>query len=170
MNNLYTPAPRQPRFACSQCVRRFFNRAGLKNHIHAKHLSVNHSGQPQSPPAHGPPSHQQSSDEEHPRHSPSVEIHDAESINLSSFAGTEQNFIQPPLFDEYDANHDHDFYNYHSENNIPDHDLRGSASRSSTPISVPSSQPHKRRAQAHQQKPADDKYLKKIYHPTLNGK
>jgi hypothetical protein len=77
-------------------------------------------------------------------------------------------FIQPPLFDDYDNYDDHDHYGYQDDNNIFNRDLSGSASRSSTPISVPRSQDHER-THAHQQRLADDKYLKRTYHPKLNG-
>ena len=188
MNGLHTPAARQPRFACSQCVRRFFNRAGLKNHVRAKHAATARvAGQSQSPPAHRPPSSQQSHNEEQlpPPCSPSVEIRDVEPINPPSHTGTENlqgtadgdipmtdDFIQPPLFDDhvdYDDYDDHDNYGYQDENNIFNHDLSGSASRSSTPICVPRSQYYEHRTHAHQQAPADDKYLRKTFHPKLNG-
>jgi hypothetical protein len=176
MNSLYTPAARQPRFTCSQCVHRFFNRAGLKNHIRAKHPHV--AGQSQSPPAHRPPSPQQSHNEEQlpPPRSPSVETHNPEFINPPSSIRAEghHGFIQLPLFDDNDYNDYNNYDNYHDdgyqENNIFNDDLSGSASRSSTPISVPSSQDREHRTHAHQQKPADDKYLRKIYHPKLDGK
>jgi hypothetical protein len=186
MNSLHTPAARRPLFACSQCVRWFFNRAGLKNHVHAKHPAADRAtGQSQSPPAHGPPSPQQSHNEEHllPPHTPSVKIRDAESINPPSPTGTENlqgtvdgdipmtdDFIQP-LFDDhvdYDNYDDYDHYGYQDDNNIFNRDLSGSASRSSTPISVPHSQDHER-AHAHQQKLADDKYIRKTYHSKLDG-
>jgi hypothetical protein len=171
MNSLHTPAARQPRFACSQCVRQFFNRAGLKNHIHAKHPAADHAtSQSQSPPAHGPPSPQQSHNKEHllPPRTPSVKICDAESINPPSPTGTENlqgtadgdipmtdDFIQPPLFNDHV---DYDNYGYQDDNNVFGRGLSSSASRSSTLISVPRSQDHAR-AHAHQQKLADDKYL-----------
>jgi hypothetical protein len=79
-------------------------------------------------------------------------------------------FIQPPLFDDHvDYNYDdHDHYGYQDNNNIFNRDLSSSASHSSTPISVPRSQDHER-THAHQQRLADDKYLKRTYHPKLNG-
>jgi hypothetical protein len=80
-------------------------------------------------------------------------------------------FIQPPLFNDYvdyDNYSDHDHYSYQDDNNIFNRDLSSSASRSSTPISVPRSQDHAC-AHAHQQKLADDKYLRKTYHLKLNG-
>ena len=80
-------------------------------------------------------------------------------------------FVQVPLFDDhvdYDNYDDHDHYGYQDDNNIFNRDLGSSASRSSTPISVPHSQNHER-MHAHQQKVADDKYLTKTYHPKLSG-
>ncbi|KIM76997.1 hypothetical protein PILCRDRAFT_12366 [Piloderma croceum F 1598] len=146
MNSLHTPAAQQPRFTCSQCVRRFFNRAGLKNHVRAKHPHV--AGQSQSPPAHGPPSPQQSRNEEQlpPPRSSSVKTHNPEFINPPSSIRAEghHGFVQPPLFDDNDYNDYNNYDNYHDdsyqENNIFNDDLSGSASRSSTPIFVPSSQ------------------------------
>jgi hypothetical protein len=178
MNSLHTPAARQPHFACSHCVRRFFNRAGLKNHVRAKHPATDRvASQSQSPSACGLPSPQQSNEQFPPPRSPTVETRDAEFINRPSSIGTEDHhdFIQPPLFDDDDYNNydnydNYDDYGYQDENNIFDNNLSGSGSRSSTPISVPSSQDHARKTHAHQQKPADNKYLRKIYHPKLNGK
>jgi hypothetical protein len=126
--SLYSPAARRPHFACSQCVRCFFNRAGLKSHTHAKHPSTYSPGPLQPPPVHEPTSRQQSSDEE--RRSPSAEIHET-----TSPPSTDR--LQPPLFDNYDNCDD---YSYHTEDNV----LAGSASRSSTPVSVPSSRSHER--------------------------
>jgi len=175
MNSLHTPAARQPHFACSHCVRRFFNRAGLKNHVRAKHPATDCvASQSRSPSAHGPPFPQQFNGEQFPPpRSPSVEMGDAEFINQPSSIRTEDhhNFIQPPLDDDDYNNYDnYDNYNDYSYQDEFDNNLNGSGSCSSTPISVPSSQDHARKTHAHQQKPADNKYLRKIYHPKLNGK
>jgi len=95
---------------------------------------------------------------------------DAEFINQPSSIRTEDhyNFIQPPLDDDDYNNYDN--YNDYSYQDEFDNNLNSSGSRSSTPISVPSSQDHARKTHAHQQKPADNKYLRKIYHLKLNGK
>jgi hypothetical protein len=156
MNSLSTPAARQPGFPCSQCIRHFFSRTGLKNHIRAKHPPINQSaGQSQSPPAPAPPSCRESDEEQlPPPGSPS-----ASSVGMEGTAGGD--II---MNDDYD-NHDGDYI----ENNISDHNFGSNASRSSTPISVPSSQNRAHTIHTHQQKPADEKYLRKIFHPKLNG-
>ena len=92
--SLNTPAVRRPLWACTQCIRRFFNRAGLKNHTRTKHAPV--TSQPLSPLAYNSPSTaspQPSHDEEqqpHLLHSPFVEVdtHDMESVHTSSPAKT----------------------------------------------------------------------------------
>src|SRR5882724_10678122 len=54
-HSLNTPTVCQPLFACTQCIHRFFNRAGLKNHTRIKHAPV--TSQPPSSLAYK--SHQQ---------------------------------------------------------------------------------------------------------------
>lgn len=139
--SLYTPAARQPGFACPQCPRRVFDRAALKNHIRARHQS-------RPLPAHEPTTPQQSSDDAHEEPIP---------IPSTASPAVTENRIQLPLSDIDDRDYD--------ENNIPPSDLGGSTSRGSTPIWIPSSPSHGPTMRAH----AEDKYFRRIYHPTLNG-
>jgi len=173
-----SPVARQPCFTCSQCTCWFFKRDELKNHIRAKHYTSNYkTSQSQSPPAHGP-HYQQYHDEEQlsPPCSPFVDIHDVKCVNLSSPAETEnlQGTVNgdTPMIDDYiyyNNYNDHDHYGFQDKNNKFNYDPGSSASCSSTPISVPCSQHHECRTHAHQQKPADDKCLRKTYHSQLNS-
>ena len=161
--SLYTPAARQPQFACPQCPRRVFDRAALKNHIRAIHTV----GQIQPPPTSEriSSSSQWSSDVDEEWIPP---VSPTRIADIASPASTLQ--VQPSLFDDYydDYNNyldDDRDYGFHDESNIStsSSDL---ASRSSTPISLPRSQSHD---PSHRQKPANDRFLRKIYHSTLNG-
>ena len=148
--SLYTPAARQPSFGCPHCFCRVFDRAALKNHIRAIHplASPHHVRRFQSPAAYEPSTPQRSSNEE-PIPIPGT----------ASPAITENKILWQQHLPDYD---DHDY----DEDNIPYSDRGGSMSHSSTPICVPSSPSHGHMMHAH----ADDKYTRKIYHPTLNSK
>jgi hypothetical protein len=139
--SLYTPAARQPGFACPQCPRQVFDRAALKNHIRAKHQSLS-IGRFQPLPAHQPTTPLQSSNEE------PIPIPGTASPAIT------ENRIQLPLPNDDDHNYDE-----HS-------DFGGStASHSSTFIPIPSSPSHGPMTHAH----ANDKCFRRRYHLTLNG-
>lgn len=160
--SLYTPAARQPRFACPQCPRRVFDRAALKNHIRTIHVSTYSVGQTQPPPTNEQISSRRSSDVDEELIPP---VSPTGIPDIASPASTLR--VQPSLFDNFDDYNDNDRdYGSHDENNITGSEL---TSRSSTPILLPSSQSHEPRMRTLQRKPADDKFLRKIYHSTLNG-
>lgn len=171
-NSIYTPAAHRPKFQCLQCICLFYNRAGLKNHVRAKHGSQATSSHTSSPVPDHPPSPQHSDSEGEPLHPDNVsfEIHDQE------FPGP-----SPPLFSPDDAPMDVDFeppfpddynedddYGYNNDMDLYDHDLHGSDGHSSPPI-IPSSPQHESRSHGHQQTPANDKFLRRVYHDKLNG-
>lgn len=183
MNNIYTPAPRQPHFACSQCIRRFFNRAGLKNHIRAKHSTIRTStGQSLSPPSNGPAPQQPSNIPSSLPPSPSTEINDFASIRSLSSIDTEnghqtpdsmdEDFIPPfpdlDNFNDYDDYDERDDYGY--GDGLETNTLEHNSSRSSTPLCISSATSRRPKKCTHQQKPADNRYLKRRYHHKLNGK
>jgi hypothetical protein len=175
-HTVYTPAARQPKFQCSQCIRRFYNRAGLKNHVYARHRSQatsDQASQSSSSLSGRSSSSQHSNNEEEHSDNFSFEIHDEESTGQL-----------PPFFPPDDTPMDvdfnvqlfsdgHDEHGGHSHNddmNLYDHDLHSNDNCSSPPI-IPSSPQHDlgSRSHGHQQTPADNRYIRKVYHDKLNG-
>jgi len=172
-SNIYTPAAIRPKFQCLQCIRQFYNRAGLKNHVHAMHGSQatsSQKSQTSSPVPDHPPSPHQSDSKGEPLHPDnfSFEIHDQE-FPCSS----------PPLFSPDDVPMDVDFEspfpddydeddNYGHNNNMDLYDHNLSHTGSSPPI-IPSSPQHESRPHGHQQTPANDNFLRRVYHDKLNG-
>jgi hypothetical protein len=157
-NTLYTPAARQPEFPCPYCARRCYSRAGLKNHLHAKHSS---------------PRRETSADRSS---SLPAGDHLSESFSQNSEDDEEQpmdvNFDVPlpPAFpnalhnDEYDYGHNFDFdMNLHDHHNDPSHSPSSESS-----LIIPSSP---QRESGHQQSPVpvNDRFLKRVYHDKLNG-
>jgi hypothetical protein len=176
MNNIYTLVPHQPHFACSQCVRQFLTELDLKITF------VQSTGQSLSPPSNGPAPQQPSNIPLSLPHSPSTEIYDFASIHSLSSIDTEnghqtpdsmdEDFI-PPFpnlddFNDYDDYDERDDYSYRDrlETNMLEHN----SSRNSTPLSISSATSHRPKKCTHQQKPADNRYLKRRYHHKLNGK
>jgi hypothetical protein len=156
---VYTPAARQPKYQCSQCVRHFYNRAGLKNHVRAIHptpqVTSDSPGQTSSPVSGQLPSPQHSDNDEEPVHSDPFlfKINDQESSGTS-----------PPPFLPNDApmdvDMDFDLHSYHD------------SGHSSPPIipSSPGPRHHQPRSNGHQQTPGNEKLLKRVYHDKLTGK
>src|SRR6266481_97729 len=102
-HNLKSPAAHRPLFACTHCIRRFFNQAGLKNHTQTKHSPI--TSQPPSSLAYKPPSivspGPSNEEEQQPcfLHSPSdkVNTHGMASVHPSSPA---QTFYDIPMNDD----------------------------------------------------------------------
>jgi hypothetical protein len=150
MQGVYTPAARQPTFQCSQCIRHFYNAAGLKNHFRAKHRSqaINDGASQTSSLVLDQLPSQESTGPLSP-------------LLSSDGVPMDVDFEhQPPFPDDYD---EHDDYGM-------DYDLPGSDSHSSPPI-IPSSPglQHESRPHGHQQTATGDKFLKRVYHGKLNG-
>ena len=166
-NNIYTPAAIWPKFQCLQCIRRFYNRAGLENHVHAKHRSqATSSLVPDHPTSHhsdseGAPLHPDNfsfniHDEEFPGPLPTLFPSDDVPMDVD---------FEPSFPDDYDEDDD---YGYNNSMDLYDHGLHGSDGHSSPPI-IPSSPQHESRSHGHQHMPANDRFLRRVYHDKLNG-
>ena len=170
-SNIYTPAAIRPKFQCMQCVRQFYNRAGLKNHVRAKHSSQATSSQISSPVPDHPLSHHSDSEGEplHPDNF-SFQIHDEEfpgplpTLFPSDDVPMDVDF-EPPFPNDYDEDND---YGYNNSMDLYDHGLHGSDGHSSPPI-IPSSPQHGSKSHGHQHMPANDRFLRRVYHNKLNG-
>ena len=175
-NTIYTPAAQQPKFRCSLCIRRFYSRGGLKNHVRTKHGSQTTSDRASHTPSPVPdhPAFPQHLDGEREPLQPdnlSFEIHDQEFPGPlpPPFSPDDVPMdidFGPPCPDDYDEDDD---YGYNTGRNLYDHDLHGSDGHSSPPI-IPSSPQHESRSHSHQQTSANDKFLRRVYHDKLNGK
>lgn len=171
-NTVNTPVARQPKFPCPHCTRRCFNSAGLKNHLRAKHSSLSQestSSSDRSSPVSATGSvHLRLSDsspdilddEEELEHPMDVDFDDVQP----------EPAFQVPNDDEYD---DH---GYNSEFDMNQHDHTGNSpssdSESEFNLIIPSSpgplaQPEHHNV--HQQTPANDRFLRRVYHDKLNG-
>jgi hypothetical protein len=163
-SNIHTPAATRPRFQCSQCVHQFYNRAGLKNHVRAKHGSQETSSQTSqmsSPVSDHPPSPHYSDSEGEPLHDqefpgPSPPLFPSDDVPMDVDS-------EPPFSNYYDEDDDYG-YNCDDNTDVYDHDL----GCSSPPI-IPSSPQHESRSHGHQQIPANDNFLWRVYHNKLNG-
>lgn len=161
---IYTPAACQPRYQCPKCIRRFYNRAGLKNHVRALHdrpqvsQASDGASQISSILSDQLPSPQHSNDEEPEPVDVNpfpLEINDHEPSSTSS----------PPFFSN-DAPMDVDF-----DVQLPVFDDY-SSSHGSPPI-IPSSPPPQHeipRSDRHQQMTGNEKFLRRVYHDKLTGK
>lgn len=161
MQGVYTPTPRQPTFQCSQCIRCFYNAAGLKNHVHAKHGSqaINDGASQTSSLVFD--------------QLPSIQNSDSEEDNQESTS------LSPPFSPDgvpMDVDFEHqplfpDDYNKHDNYGDSNNDLPHSDRHSSPPI-IPSSPgvQHESRPHGHQQTATGDQFLKRVYHEKLNGK
>ena len=153
-NTVFTPVARQPQFQCPNCIRRCYSRAGLKNHINAMHsLGVetdNASDRLSASDQPGQSSPQISDgEEEHP-------------MDVDSDAPLPQAF--PNAYDD-----GRDLDSEFAMNSI-DHNLHTpSHSSESTPIIIPSTPQDKSRPCEHRQAPADNRFLRRVYHDKLNG-
>ena len=174
-NIAFTPMARQPTFQCSHCIRCLYSRAGLKSHVLAKHgtqATTDRASQASSPASNQPSSPQHSDNEHDVEHPMDV---DAD--------------VQLPFPDAYDDGYDYDNdldvdvdvqqpfpgtysdgygYNNDSDVDLHDHNLHHSNSPSSPPI-IPSSPHLEPRSYSHQQTPANDRFLRRVYHDKLNG-
>ena len=168
----YTPVAqaRQPKFQCTQCIRCCYSRAGLKNHVRAKHRSqatspgdtASHTSSPVSA------SEQLSDSESSPQHSDNEEEHPMD-IDFD---------VQlPPAFPDVYHNDEHDGYGHNNDDldmdphdhNLHDNDSDGPSSNSESSPIIPSSPQHESRPHQHQQTPANDRFLRRVYHDKLNG-
>jgi hypothetical protein len=162
---VYTPAARQPKYQCSQCVRHFFNRAGLKNHIRAMHptpqVASGSTGPTLSQVSGQLPSPNHSDSEEEPVHSDPI---------LFKISDLESSATSPPQFlldaapmvvdEEMDENmEDEELHSHHD-------------SGFNSPPIIPSSpgprdQPS---SNGHQQTSGNEKPVKRVYHDKLTGR
>jgi hypothetical protein len=177
--NVYTPAARRPEFPCPHCIRCCYSKAGLKNHLRARHGSqetasgnsdsrsspVSASASDQlhsdfsSSPSHGPQN--SDSEEEHPM-----------DVDLD----VQQPLAYPNAY-AYDDDDGYDDHGYNSEFDMDlhasDHNLHSptSSSGSESTLIIPSSPQAEResRPSKHQQTPANDRFLRRVYHDLLNG-
>jgi hypothetical protein len=170
-NTVHTPAARQPKFQCPQCIRRCYNRAGLKNHVRAMHHDTRSESQATSA---NDRASQKSGDQ----------LSDSESYPQQSDNGEEHpmdvdfDVELPPAFSDAYHDDEHDGYNLNNDSDMPvdllvhDHDSNGRSSES-PPIIPSSPQPEHestgRRRHEHRQTPANDRFLKRVYHSKLNG-
>ena len=168
-NVAYTPVARRPAFQCSHCVRRFYSRAGLKSHVLAKHgtqATSDRASQTSSPVSNQPSSPQHSDDEHDVEHPMDVQLpfHDAydDGYGYNNDLDVDVD-VQQPFPDTYN-----DGYNNDLDMDLHDHNLHHSNSSSSPPI-IPSSPQHEPRSYQHQQTPANDRFLRRVYHDKLNG-
>ena len=170
-NTAYTPVAQahQPKFQCLQCTHCCYSRAGLKNHVHAMHRSqatspsdrASHTSSPVSA------SEQLSDSESYPQHSDNEEEHPMD-VDLD---------VQLPLaFPDAYHNDENDGYGYNNDLEMDLHDYNlhdndgPSSNLESSPI-IPSSLQHEFESQPHehQQIPANDRFLRRVYHDKLNG-
>lgn len=158
MQGVYTPAARQPTFQCSQCIRRFYNAAGLKNHFRAKHgtQAINDgASQTSSLVLDQLPSQNSDSEKDNQESTgPLSSLFPPDGVPMD--VDLEH---QPPFPDDYNE------YNDYGYSNNMDYD------RHSSPPIIPSSPglQHESRPHGHQQTATGDKFLKRVYHDQLNG-
>lgn len=161
-----TPAARQPQFQCSNCIRRFYNRAGLKNHSRAVHGSQAERASDSDSMASQTSSPVNVSDQHlSPQHSDNEEEYPMD-VDLDVFP---EEPYEHDDEDIYVQNNDLDMDLHYDDESLHDGD---SSSRASSPLIIPSSPhwQHESRPDEHQQAATGDRFLRRVYHDKLNGK
>jgi hypothetical protein len=160
---VYTPAACQPKYKCSECIRNFFNRAGLKNHIRAMHptpqVASGSTGQTSSQGSSQLPSPNHSDNEEEPVHSDPFlfKISDLE----SSPTLTPPQFLLDVAPMAVDEDIDFELHSHHDS---------GSSSPPIIPSSPQAGPQDQLPSNGHQQTPGNEKHLKRVYHDKLTGR
>ena len=196
VNVLYTPVARQPTFQCPHCVHRCFNRAGLINHVRTMHGSQETSAGDGVASSTSASQHSNNEEEHlmdvdaehesydyengsdmdiiHDNNTP-TESSDSESESLSPVSASvhvsESSSQHPDNVEEHHVDEDFDVQPAYLDDDHNLHDNNSTSSGSESPPIIPSSphHDHEPRPHQHQQYPANDRYIRRVYHDKLNG-